>query len=203
MKSLGDGNVVAIFDFDGTITLEDTFRDFFVWNFGRIRTFFAYLIFSPLIFLYIIGLVRNDVPKIFLFSLFFRGKDYSYFKKLCEDYSCNRLPSILNKCALQKIEWHKENLHTLVIVSASFAEWIEPWAIGQGFSFVIGANPNKDQSNILSGKFQRPCPYGVEKLRRLQEFGVNFEVDVTYVYGDSKGDKEILEVASYAFFKYF
>ena len=39
------------------------------------------------------------------------------------------LEPLIRKKALKEIEWHKENGHDVVIVSASIDLWLKPWCI--------------------------------------------------------------------------
>jgi HAD superfamily hydrolase (TIGR01490 family) len=192
----------AVFDFDGTITSRDTFNDFILYNFGVKNFILAFLIMSPFIFLYIIGVLKNDTPKKIIFYYFFRNMKFSYYKKICISYSKSRLIKFLKPEALTRINWHMKCNHTLIINSASLADWINPWALKNGFKHII-ATSVEIKDNLLTGRFIGPCPYGAEKVIALSRLGFNSNQYIIYAYGNSNGDKELLKIADYPFYRTF
>lgn len=195
-------STVAVFDFDGTITTVDTFRDFIIWHLGPFRFWVAMVLISPLIVLYAIGLIGNNVPKHAIFRLLYRNYSATDFRAACEDYATQRLPSLIRPKALLKIRYHARLSHRLFIASASLKDWIEPWAIGIGFERVI-ATQVLIQNDRLTGDFSDVCCYGHLKVVRLKELGVAKDNSILYVYGDSKGDRELLAIADYKSYREF
>ena len=61
-------HTIAAFDFDGTITTKDTLFDFVKFHVGS-KNFYKGLIFlSPILILYKLGFIRNDIAKQKLFT---------------------------------------------------------------------------------------------------------------------------------------
>lgn len=193
---------IAVFDFDGTITRTDTFNDLLIWRFGGLQFYAAMLCASPLIALYVLGLVRNDLPKRFLFRWFFKGYPENVFNQLCEDYAVAKIEGVVRSSALDKINWHIRQGHHLVINSASIANWIIPWARGQGIVKVI-ATEIEVMGGILTGQFSTPCCYGKEKLIRLRAIYPSGTYSKMHAYGDSRGDAALLAAADYPAFRTF
>jgi phosphatidylglycerophosphatase C len=195
-------STVAVFDFDGTITTVDTFRDFITWHLGPFHFWISMLATSPLIALYAIGIVGNSIPKHAIFKLLYRNYPAAAFRTACEDYALRRLPSLIRPKALAKIRHHLSENHRLFIASASLTDWIEPWASGVGFERVI-ATRALILNDKLTGDFSDVCCYGQLKVVRLKEFGIPLENSTLYAYGDSKGDRELLAIADHAFYREF
>lgn len=193
---------VAVFDFDGTITTVDTFRDFIGWHLGQVRLWTGMLVTSPLIILYALGIVGNSAPKQALFKLLYRNHPAASFRAACKDYARRRLPGLIRPKALAKIHYHHSQGHRLVIVSASLTDWIEPWASGVGFDHVIARQAVTD-GDRLTGNFDGDCFYGPLKVAGLGELGITRVNSILYVYGDSKGDRELLSIADYASYREF
>jgi phosphatidylglycerophosphatase C len=193
---------VAVFDFDGTITTVDTFRDFIGWHLGSVRLWTGVLLTSPLIALYVIGVVGNSVPKQALFRLLYRSYPGADFRAACEDYARGRLPSLIRPKALAKIRHHYSQGHILVIASASLIDWIKPWASGVGFDYVI-ATQVVFVDDRLTGDFDGDCCYGSRKVAGLNELGISRENSTLYAYGDSKGDWDLLSIADYPSYREF
>lgn len=192
---------IAVFDFDGTITTRDTLFDFICFYHGKIKLFVGLSILSPILILFKLGLIRNSKAKQILFSFFFKGVKATDFDSICEKYS-NRINEILNKNAIEKIMWHQSEGHDVIIDSASISNWIKPWASSLGITTVIGTEIDlKDE--IISGVFSSENCYGQEKVNRFIEIYPERELYQLYVYGDSAGDKELLSIADFPFYRRF
>ena len=202
MKSADQRKVVAIFDFDGTLTRTDTFRDILSWQFGPSRLMAGLLVTSPLIASYVFGFKANDVPKRALFKMLFKGWKTERFRQVCTEYATQRLPFLLRPSAMERVKWHHERGHRLMIVSASLTEWISPWALKSGFSGVVAAGA-ESWEGVLSGNFDGLCAYGSQKVNALNRLGVNSDEYFIYAYGDSRGDRELLDWADEAHYRAF
>lgn len=193
--------VIAAFDFDGTITTKDTLFQFMVFALGWPKVIIGFVIFIPNFINYLLGNISNSQAKEILFSILFKGMPFDYFKNLGEKYQI-QINQLLNSKAVEKITWHKSQKHTLIIISASVVNWIEPWALQHGFEQVIATVPEVINGK-LTGKFSTKNCHGAEKVNRLlEQYPVRNSYEL-YAYGDSNGDKELLEEANYSFFKKF
>jgi len=193
---------LAAFDFDGTITYEDTFNDFLIWTFGPRRVFIIFLIYSWAILLYILRLAPNDLPKRLIFSHFFKGMPFNEYRTLCRNFVNNRLPQIINYTALSKIYWHAHNRHTVIIISASPSEWLIQWSASHPINTVISTE-EEIVEGTLTGRFVSSTCYGKQKKRELLKFTKENHIQEVYVYGDSRGDDAMLSVADHPFYQDF
>lgn len=189
-------STIAAFDFDGTITTKDTLFDFLIFNFGKVRVLLGLCFLSPILVSYKLKLISNTKAKQMLFTHFYKGKNIDYLNKQAELYA-NRIKSICKSETLQKIEWHLHQNHTVIIISASIENWIKPWAKQNGITDVIGTKIELN-NNFITGKFKGNNCYGIEKVNRLLEKYPNRDAYCLYAYGDSRGDKELLEFANYS-----
>lgn len=187
--------VIAAFDFDGTITTKDTLFDFIRSYFGTFKLVLGIVILSPILILYKIGFIKNYRAKEILISYFLKNKDFNEFTQKCNLYS-QRINLIVRPKVLQKIQWHIQQKHKVIIVSASVKDWIQPWANENGISEVIGTEIQIQEGKI-TGKFSTKNCYGQEKVNRLKEVYPNREEYTLYAYGDSRGDQELLAFADH------
>ena len=187
--------IIAVFDFDGTITTKDTLFDFIIFYKGRFKFIAGLFILSPLLILYKFGFIKNSQAKQKLFSYFFKGESIGLFDAKCRDYK-SRIATMLNPVIEQKIEEHILQGHRLIIVSASIINWIEPWATSSGFSQVV-ATTIVEENGVITGRFLSENCYGQEKVNRLSDYLSDRDKYVIYAYGDSDGDKELLKFADY------
>ena len=194
-------NVLALFDFDGTITSKDSFLEFLRYCFGDFRTGLGLIVMSPIIFGYLLKIIPNYVAKQKLFSYFFRGMPEVVFNELGKAFSDTQLHKMLRPGAMARIEWHKKERHRVVIVSASIESWLASWGEFNGFDLIGTIVQVKE--GALSGKFQTPNCYGEEKVKRLKNVFKPCDYRFKYAYGDSQGDSELLELAENSYYKPF
>jgi HAD superfamily hydrolase (TIGR01490 family) len=187
--------VVAAFDFDGTLTKKDTLFDFIIFAKGLLDFFVGIIIISPVLVLFKLGFIKNDKAKQILFSYFFKGESIDRFNKTCDDYK-RQIDKICHIERLEKVNWHKKQGHEVVIISASIENWIMPWATSKGISTVIGTQIEVKDGKI-TGKFSSCNCYGEEKVNRLKCYLPDRDCYILYAYGDSSGDKHLLEYSDY------
>lgn len=192
---------IAFFDFDGTITKQDSFIMFIRYCFGDIRFFLGVLILSPKIVAYKLKLLSNQNIKKSVFSYFFKNMDANEFKKKSKSFSLEKIKSIVRQEALNKIFWHKKNDYTVVIVSASIDFWLEPWCTKNNIDLI--ATRIEIKNNKLTGSLIGNNCFGPEKVARIKLiYNLETYKDI-YAYGDTRGDKEMLEIATKSFYKPF
>ena len=99
-----------------------------------------------------------------------------------------------------RLRWHQKEGHTVVLVSASFENYLGPIASKIGVSHVLATRlkvlENSTGVEILSGNlFDENCR-GVEKVQRFREWAASQPGSVfRYAYGDSSGDQELLQAS--------
>ena len=192
---------IAFFDFDGTITEADSTARFIRYLVGDSKFFIGIFFLLPFMFLYILNLISNNSIKQILITYFFKGKNINEFKKHAEYYSLNMLEPLIRKKALKEIEWHKENGHDVVIVSASIDLWLRPWCIKNDIALISSMLEVND--NVITGKTRKKNCYGLEKVIRIKELYNLSEYSYIYSYGNSRGDYEMLRIANESHYKPF
>ena len=192
---------IALFDFDGTITKKDTYIEFIKHCFGSTRTYLGFLLLSPVLVLFKLKLIRNDVAKQITFSYFFKGMSEDYYLQKCKSFTAV-INQILKPEAMHKIAHHKSEGHQLIIVSASMEDWILPWAKENDFDEVLSTKI-EIQNNQLTGKFATENCHGEQKVIRVKQHIPDFSNKYFYAYGDSSGDTPLLEFSDEAFYRKF
>jgi HAD superfamily hydrolase (TIGR01490 family) len=192
---------IAFFDFDGTITEADSTARFIRYLVGDSKFYIGIFLLLPFMFLYILNLISNNSIKQILITYFFKGKNINEFKKHAEYFSLNMLEPLIRKKALKEIEWHKENGHDVVIVSASIDLWLRPWCIKNDIALISSMLEVND--NVITGKTRKKNCYGLEKVIRIKELYNLSEYSYIYSYGNSRGDYEMLRIANESHYKPF
>ena len=194
-------NKIALFDFDGTITTDDSLLKFIRFVVGDRRFLLGLVVLSPMLVLYKLKLIPNYKAKQKMLSWFFKGMSKEAFLKVANEYSLVHIDKILRPKAIEKINWHKNQGHKVVVVSASIEFWLRPWCEKNGLELIATKLEIKD--DIVTGKLLSKNCYGVEKVNRIKEIYNLKDFEYIYSYGDSSGDKQMLELAHEKFYKPF
>lgn len=194
-------HTIAVFDFDGTITQKDTLLQFTKFCFGDFRFFTGLLQLFPVLVLNRLKIISSGKAKVKYFKHFFRGMDKKEWDNHCNHFIAE-INQTVNPGAIEKINWHLNQKHVCVIVSASVEDWIIPWAKQNGIEKTIASKVEIKKAKITGNFTGENCNYQEKTKRFLHEFPDRSKYNL-YVYGDSPGDKNLLELADYSFYRKF
>ncbi|MCB0494667.1 MAG: HAD-IB family hydrolase [Cyclobacteriaceae bacterium] len=190
---------LVLFDFDGTLTKRDSlfaFLKFFKGYNYYLKNIIASL---PVLIGYKLGLLDASDAKEKLLTFFFKNITTGEFESRCKQFSEEQLPLILNRPIVEKFQEHIAQGDRVIIVSASIEKWIKPWA-NQWDVEVLGTKlATKD--GLITGKFEGKNCNGQEKVDRIKSYLNVSEFLEIWAYGDSKGDKPMLDMADIAYYK--
>ena len=192
---------IALFDLDGTIIKTNSLIGFIKFAKGGFKTYSGFLFFLPILIAYRLRIFPNYLAKELIFSYFFKGMTESSFETLSKAFSLSYLDKNINKDAIKKILWHKKNGHEVVVVSASIESWIKPWCEINDLQLIATKIESKD--GLITGKFLSKNCHGKEKCNRIKKKYNLKNYDYIYAYGDSSGDKQMLELANESYYKVF
>jgi phosphatidylglycerophosphatase C len=199
---------IAFFDFDGTITTKDTLLEFIRFSKGIPRFYLGFLLSSPWLIAYKIKLISNQRAKERVLSHFFGHTPLDQFQQTCEAFAREAFPALLRPKALREITRLKTAGATVVIVSASPENWIRSWSHSIEADLLatrLETSPDKDgsKSHRLTGNISGLNCHGHEKVRRIKEAYILEDYQDIYTYGDSNGDRPMLNLGTATFYKPF
>ena len=192
---------IAFFDFDGTITTKDTLLEFIKFSKGRNLFILGFLLNSVYLVAYKLKIISNQSAKEKILSFFFNGTPVETFKEYCDAFSKNVLPQLIRPKAVQEIKRLQQQNTVVVVVSASPENWIEQWAAKNQVRLIASLLQIKDGK--LTGKILGKNCHGDEKVSRIQKAFDLSEYNIVAAYGDSEGDKPMLQLATNAYYKPF
>lgn len=195
--------VVAAFDFDGTLTRRDTLFPFLLHVAGPVKFSFKFMLLLSTLTGYALGLIRNDIAKIKVLRCFLANMEMATLRQHALQFAEHKLPVLLRHEAMQRLDWHRQQGHRCVVVSASLELYLRPWASKAGFHDVIGSRLEELDGGRTSGNLLGENCFGPEKMRRLEALLGSRDGYTLYAYGDSRGDKELLSAADFPFYKKF
>ncbi|MBQ4446414.1 MAG: haloacid dehalogenase-like hydrolase [Prevotella sp.] len=191
-----DRKRLYVFDFDGTLTKRDSLLAFIIFVRGWKTLLLTFLRYSPLLVLMKLGLYDNGKAKEKVFSACFKDMSLKTFNDYCQRFA-EENRSLLREQAVLYINKVREE--TCVIISASVDNWVQPFfpdirVLGTQIEVVDGK---------LTGKFTTPNCYGPEKVRRLLSAYPERKDYYLVAFGDSGGDRELLDYADEAYYQPF
>ena len=196
-----DKPVVAAFDFDCTLTRRDTLLPFLLHTLGAGAVARHALVLFPTLAAYALGLITNGVAKERVLVRCLGGKRWDELQQEAERFAAYVLPGLLRHEAVQRLDWHKRQGHRCVVISASLELYVRPWAQRAGFDEVIATHLETREDGRITGKLSGANCYGIEKTRRLEALLGARDGYTLYAYGDSRGDRELLSLADYAYYR--
>jgi HAD superfamily phosphoserine phosphatase-like hydrolase len=123
---------LALFDFDGTITVKGTYPGFVRFAARPRRKIVGGILLSPLLIGYQGQLVSDATIRKAMSRIAFRGDDPQRVRRLGERYASEVLPGLTRPAALERIAWHQARGDEVAIVSASLDVYLEPWCRSLG-----------------------------------------------------------------------
>lgn len=198
-----DKPIVAAFDFDGTITQRDTLLSFLIFTAGTWQTAKKLTLLTPQFIKFLLDPngARQTTKETVLKS-FFKGLPEHQLLEMGEAFARSpALDSLINPSAMKRLEWHRQQKHRCILISASIDAYLIPWSIQKGFDDLICSELEIDSYGIVTGMLDGPNCWGSEKERRLSELLGSKDSYTLYAYGDSRGDQELLSLADFPFFR--
>jgi len=145
------------------------------------------------------GDARRDQAKEALLVRLLAGRDVAALAPVAEAFADEVVASHLRPDTRARLEWHRDQGHELVIVSASPELYVVPLARRLGVDAVLATRLEVGADGRLSGRFAGRNCRGSEKPRRLREYlQAGGAVVTLFAYGDSRGDRELLAMAQNA-----
>lgn len=197
-----DKPVVALFDFDGTLTRSDTLPLFIRHSIGWVGLTFSILSVLPAMVVLACARWRSvwgidaGTTKEHLLRRCFVARTIDEMARQGETFS-HTIDAVVAPAVVERMQWHLAQGHTVVIVTASVDVWVEPWARKQGVHEVI-ATRFSICNGVYTGHFDGLNCNGEEKARRIASRYPNSQYHLI-AYGNSSGDYPMFHYAHEAF----
>jgi phosphatidylglycerophosphatase C len=184
---------IVAFDFDGTLTIRDSFTAFLKWRAGPTRYALGFVRLFPSAVAYLLHRDRGRI-KAAAVREYLRGVPRERLETDARDFAERFSRSLLRPDAMAAWKrWRSEPVR-LVIVTASPDLLVAPFARGLGADALLGTELAFDAHDRVAGGFLTPNCRGPEKVVRLKAaFGPDLELKAAY--GDTSGDREMLGIA--------
>ena len=197
---------VVVFDFDGTITTDDTFRLFLRYYRGTASYVGKIVALIPVFFAYGLRLIDRNVVKANVIRRFFKGEQMSHIEARAKSFAAEVIPGLIRPAAAEALERaktrEKQGYESLYICSASIGPYLRAYFLQHSITNIL-ATELKSESGVCNGEIDGYNIWGAGKVRRiLAEFAPE-GVTIKEAYGDSRGDRELLNAAQASFYRPF
>lgn len=180
-------------DFDGTLTTSDSMMSIIIYQRGKLGLVLALLRILPWLILMFMGKYSNQRTKERLLHNCFGQMTEDEFNAFCQSFA-DRHRHILRNDLYYKLVKAKANGDEVVVVTASPENWVS--RLVPEFK-VLGTK--MDFNPCFTGRFLTPNCYAQEKVNRIlaayPELKTARNCYHVTAFGDSRGDKEMLEFA--------
>ena len=192
---------IVAFDFDGTLTIRDSFTEFLRWRAGAGGWALGLVKLAPAVAAYARGRDRGRI-KAASVREFLKGVDRAALEADAERFADRIWDRFMRPDALEVWNaWGAKGAHR-VIVTASPESTVAPFARRLGAEALLGTPLVFDADDRVTGAFAGPNCRGEEKVRRLRAV-YGEDVRLAAAYGDTSGDTEMLAIADEAGFRTF
>lgn len=195
---------LIVFDFDGTITTKDTFALFLRYYAGFLPWLLKIIQLLPVFASYKLGQIDRHRVKAAVIARFFKGQSEQDVENRAAQYAAEVIPPLIRPAAQSCFDSKKADIESLYICSASIAPYLRHWAEAQGLpTRHVLAVELEANDGVLTGNIKGYNVWGENKVRRIYDAFRSDKVQIKEAYGDTRGDRELLNAAEASFFKPF
>ncbi|CAN5233433.1 HAD-IB family hydrolase [soil metagenome] len=200
-QSVEKDQPIVAFDFDGTLTIRDSFTEFLKWRAGPGGWALGLLRMAPAVATYARDRDRGRI-KAASVKEFLGGVNRETLAAEAEKFADDVWDRFMRPDALACWnDWGAKGAHR-VIVTASPDETVAPFARRLGAEGLLGTSLVFDANNRVTGAFAGPNCRGEEKVQRLRA-AYGDDVKIAAAYGDTSGDTEMLAMADMPGYRVF
>lgn len=191
----GGAVVVAAFDVDKTLTTRDCVVPFLRRVGGR-GWYASMAVRGPQILVAAVRRRRDRLKEIAT-SAAVRGRDARRVDAEAARFAERVMESWMRADTWARLRWHAAQGHRVVLVSASYRNYLAPLAERLGVESVLSTEIEVGPDGRCTGRLVGPNCRGEEKSRRLRAWLSERRLDdaVIWAYGDSSGDDHLLAMA--------
>ncbi|USH04467.1 HAD-IB family hydrolase [Grimontia kaedaensis] len=184
---------LALFDFDGTITTEDTFTAFLFYATSKPRLAIGFALVWPVILLYKLGLLpaRKTRP-VLAYVAFWRRREKEV-DVIANRFAAEYLPAALRPDVMEMLAKHKANGDDVYLVSAALNIYLRHFCQQRGIKLLCSTMEVKN--GRFTGRYVNgdcSCENKAVAVQKTVDLNAYSQV---YAYGDTDEDLPMLSLA--------
>ncbi|MCF9045379.1 HAD-IB family hydrolase [Acinetobacter nectaris] len=189
-------NSLALFDFDGTLYLRDSFTRFIFYVLKSRYVFKKGVALIPWVQKYYLNLYPAPKMRKKLFYTMFEGFDSAHVEADGKNYAKTLLAD-LNPILWAQLKQHQELGHRVVLVSASIDLYLKPLCDLLGIDLIC--TKTEVMNGHLTGLYISEDCSGEEKKIQVLKSYPRDEYGSIYAYGNTHEDLAMLSIADFPF----
>jgi phosphatidylglycerophosphatase C len=184
---------VAAFDVDNTLTVRDCVVPF-MRKVAGIGSLIRSIVRQPFLVLRLALAKDRDGLKALFVSAAFAGRSVDDVSEMAVHFASEIADKWMRDDVAQRLRWHQEQGHVVVLVSASLQPYLE--VLGDLLEVdAVLCTQLQIQDGMYTGELLGNNCRGEEKVVRLHDWCLTANIpleSVKYAYGDSSGDRQML-----------
>ncbi len=199
MNGHDGGAVLALFDFDGTITTREMLPDFLHYAVPKWRLRFWKPWMLPLVVAARAGWMSGSTLRAILAWVAFRGMPEAAYEAKALAFARDVLPRELRPGMMARIAKHKADGDTVVVVSGAYDAYLKHWCAAHGLDLIASTLEVRD--GRLTGRYAGAQNVLAEKARRVRERYELAAYREVHAHGDTPEDAHLLALAQRRFYR--
>ena len=199
MNAPDGGRILALFDFDGTITTREMLPDFLHYAVPKWRLRFWKPWMLPLVLAARAGWMSGSTLRAILAWVAFRGMPEAEYETKAIAFARDVLPGVLRPDVMARIAAHKANGDTVVVVSGAYDVYLKHWCAAHRLDLI--ASTLEVRNGRLTGRYLGAQNVLAEKARRVRERYDLAAYREIHAHGDTPEDAQLLALAQRRFYR--
>lgn len=183
---------LALFDFDHTVTVCDTYSRFLRRIATPAQLARARWTMGPWVLGYRAGMVSPSAIRVRATRMAFTDRTESDITEAGGRYADEVLPGVLRPEMMQRIAWHQAQGHEVALVSGSLDSYLRPWCERHGLGLIC--NRLESTGGRLTGRYAGGDRGGHKAADIRARYDLS-RYERIHAYGDSREDRPMLALA--------
>ena len=198
---------LVVFDFDGTLTTADTFVAFMKYYHGAARWYAKMVPLAGTFLAYKLGRIDRHAVKDAVVGAAFGGEPWSAVEASAQAFAAEVIPGLMRPLGLVRLRERLGEADAggpeVVICSASISPYLEAYLRPLGVGRIVACELEMDESGMCTGTLRGFNVWGENKMKALREAFPRARLYLCESYGDSEGDRALLDAANVPFWRPF
>ena len=191
--------ILALFDFDGTITTSDVYGVFVASAIPRWRLILALLLTWPLIIAYRCGWLKGTTGRAIVAWVGFYRARCETVEAVAQRVVAEKIPALIRPDIWAKLCAHLAQGDQVAVVSGSLDLYLRPWCDAHGL--LLFCSSLERSGAQFTGRYAGSQCVGAEKARRVLAYFDLDQFKEIFAYGDTPDDRELLALAHRKFYR--
>lgn len=185
---------LVLFDFDGTLTTQETFAPFLRYVVSPARRWMGSLLLAPLVPIYRRGWISGHTLRATAARVALSGLEEWRVRQAGACFARDIVPGWLRPEAVAALRAHRDAGDRVIVVSAGFELLVAPWCAQEGVECL--ASRLETHAGRVTGRYLGAQCAGAEKVNRVLAHCDIAGFATIHAWGDTPDDDALLTLAS-------